>query len=137
MFTAMNITKFWNAKFENESLFLFFQHNGATGGYDMNIIPAWKKGYSGKGVVLTILDDGIEHNHPDLQDNYVSTVSQYSVLSIYRGQFSSHNSWKTSHSSPVRARYGVLIVSAKSNWSCTIVIAVRCAHYQVMYDHNI
>ena len=69
---SINTPTFWNAKFEK--FLLFFQHNGATGGYDMNIIPAWKKGYSGKGVVLTILDDGIEHNHPDLQDNYVSTI---------------------------------------------------------------
>lgn len=38
----------------------------------MNVIPAWEKGYTGKNVVVTILDDGIEKNHPDLQENYVS-----------------------------------------------------------------
>jgi hypothetical protein len=32
---------------------------------------AWGHGMSGKGVVVTILDDGIEKNHPDLQKNYV------------------------------------------------------------------
>jgi len=32
--------------------------------------PAWDKGYSGKGVVVSILDDGIQHNHPDLAQNY-------------------------------------------------------------------
>ena len=32
------------------------------------------QGYTGKGVVVSILDDGIEKNHPDLQDNYVSRV---------------------------------------------------------------
>ena len=43
------------------------------GKFDMNIIPAWQKGYTGKGVVVTILDDGIERNHTDLFENYVST----------------------------------------------------------------
>lgn len=38
----------------------------------MNIMGAWKRGYTGKDVVVTILDDGIERNHPDLYQNYVS-----------------------------------------------------------------
>ncbi len=28
------------------------------------------RGYTGKGVVVTILDDGIQPNHPDLATNY-------------------------------------------------------------------
>ena len=39
---------------------------------DVNVIPVWNAGISGKGVVVTILDDGIEHNHTDLERNYVS-----------------------------------------------------------------
>lgn len=38
----------------------------------MNVMGAWKRGYTGKDVVVTILDDGIERNHPDLIQNYVS-----------------------------------------------------------------
>jgi len=38
--------------------------------FDMNVVPAWKKGYSGKGIVVSILDDGIQTNHPDLAQNY-------------------------------------------------------------------
>ncbi|NXU80437.1 PCSK4 convertase, partial [Oreotrochilus melanogaster] len=37
---------------------------------DLNILTAWSKGYTGLGVVLTILDDGIEKDHPDLAGNY-------------------------------------------------------------------
>ena len=36
----------------------------------MNVIPAWQRGFTGKGVVVTILDDGIQTNHPDLKLNY-------------------------------------------------------------------
>ncbi|KAB0353934.1 hypothetical protein FD755_023372 [Muntiacus reevesi] len=39
---------------------------------EMNVQAAWKRGYTGKNVVVTILDDGIERNHPDLAPNYVS-----------------------------------------------------------------
>ncbi|XP_062558769.1 furin-like protease 1 [Armigeres subalbatus] len=39
-------------------------------GLDMNVIPAWKDGVTGKGVVVTILDDGLESDHPDLEHNY-------------------------------------------------------------------
>ncbi|XP_062855358.1 proprotein convertase subtilisin/kexin type 5b isoform X1 [Trichomycterus rosablanca] len=42
---------------------------------DMNILGAWKRGYTGKDVVVTILDDGIERNHPDLVENYDNQAS--------------------------------------------------------------
>ncbi len=45
-------------------------NHGARGGFDMNVQPAWARGVTGKGVVVTILDDGIQTNHPDLRDNY-------------------------------------------------------------------
>lgn len=38
----------------------------------MNVLAAWQRGYTGRNVVVTILDDGIERNHPDLLQNYVS-----------------------------------------------------------------
>lgn len=38
----------------------------------MNVIPAWKEGITGKGIVVTILDDGLESDHPDIISNYVS-----------------------------------------------------------------
>lgn len=48
----------------------WFLNHGAIDGSDMNVQPAWMKGYTGKRVVVTILDDGIQSNHPDLQLNY-------------------------------------------------------------------
>lgn len=44
-------------------------------GYDMNVHPAWKKGYTGRGIVVSILDDGIQGNHPDLSKNYDKEAS--------------------------------------------------------------
>lgn len=35
----------------------------------------WEQGITGKGVVVTVVDDGIEHDHPDLKDNYDASAS--------------------------------------------------------------
>ena len=48
----------------------WFLNGGGRNGADMNVKPAWDRGYTGKGVVVSILDDGIQHNHPDLAANY-------------------------------------------------------------------
>lgn len=38
----------------------------------MNVQGAWAEGIAGNGIVVTILDDGLEKDHPDLLKNYVS-----------------------------------------------------------------
>ncbi|XP_048513827.1 furin-like protease 1 isoform X3 [Athalia rosae] len=39
-------------------------------GLDMNVQGAWAEGITGAGIVVTILDDGLEKDHPDLLKNY-------------------------------------------------------------------
>jgi len=62
---------------------LMVQNRGAHGGVDMNVVGAWQLGYTGKGVVVTILDDGVEHNHTDLQLNYVSPSPCLTSSSVF------------------------------------------------------
>ena len=33
--------------------------NGGHSGVDLNVLPAWIQGYTGKGVVVSIVDDGV------------------------------------------------------------------------------
>ena len=50
---------------------LLLQHR--DGNLDMNVADVYRKwGISGRGSVVSILDDGIEKDHPDLVQNYVS-----------------------------------------------------------------
>ncbi|XP_063781932.1 furin [Pseudophryne corroboree] len=43
--------------------------------HDIHVKEAWEQGYTGRGVVVSILDDGIERNHPDLEGNYDAAAS--------------------------------------------------------------
>lgn len=58
---------FWKDPLFKEQWYL---NGGAKDGNDMNVLPAWEQGYSGRGVVVSILDDGVQPNHPDLAANY-------------------------------------------------------------------
>ena len=42
--------------------------------------PAWLAGYTGIGISICIVDDGIDHPHPDLVDHYVSLLLMIFVL---------------------------------------------------------
>ncbi|XP_013913556.1 PREDICTED: neuroendocrine convertase 2 [Thamnophis sirtalis] len=46
-----------------------------TPGLDLNVAEAWELGYTGKGVTIGIMDDGIDYLHPDLAANYNAQAS--------------------------------------------------------------
>lgn len=41
---------------------------------DLNVLPVWERGITGAGIRVAVLDDGLEHTHEDLRQNYVSAV---------------------------------------------------------------
>lgn len=43
----------------------------------MNVQGAWADGITGRGIVVSILDDGLEKDHPDLIKNYVSRTLHF------------------------------------------------------------
>ncbi|XP_078490234.1 neuroendocrine convertase 2-like [Ciona intestinalis] len=48
---------------------------GGKPGLDLNVQAAWNMGYTGKGVTVAIMDDGLDYLHPDLRDNYSPEAS--------------------------------------------------------------
>lgn len=48
--------------------------SGGTIGEDVNITSAWNN-LNGSGVTISIVDDGLDHNHPDISPNYVPSLS--------------------------------------------------------------
>ncbi|KAJ8402031.1 hypothetical protein AAFF_G00372660 [Aldrovandia affinis] len=84
----------------------------------MNIAGAWGRGYTGKGVVVTILDDGIERNHTDLMRNYDAKAS-YDINGNDRDpmpQYDSSN--KNKHGTRCAG-----IVAASANSLCAVGVA--------------
>lgn len=48
--------------------------SGGTVGEDLNILDAWSLA-TGDGVVIGIVDDGLQYTHPDLVDRYLANLS--------------------------------------------------------------
>ena len=48
--------------------------SGGLNGEDVNITAAWNS-YNGTGVTISIIDDGLDHAHPDLNPNYQASAS--------------------------------------------------------------
>jgi subtilisin family serine protease len=60
----------------------------------MNVQPAWLEGITGVGVVVTILDDGLEKDHPDLFRNYVSRTLKWQLWPDVRGYTTHFDIWR-------------------------------------------
>jgi len=68
--TIINQTPLFNQQW-------YLQNTGQTGGTsgaDANIVDAWSTA-TGEGVVIGIVDDFVQNTHPDLNDNYDSSLS--------------------------------------------------------------
>lgn len=69
--SAQKLFQFSDPLFDKQWYF----NRGARGGHDMNVAAVWRMGITGKNVVLTILDDGVQADHPDLIRNYDKAAS--------------------------------------------------------------
>ena len=62
---------------------------GGKPGIDINIEPVWKQGYTGKGIFVGIMDDLVDHKHPDLANNVPSAnLTDYGSTEQQRCDFS-------------------------------------------------
>lgn len=49
--------------------------NGSYAGSDIHIREAWEKGYTGKDILVGVVDDSLQGSHPDLNANYFPELS--------------------------------------------------------------
>jgi subtilisin family serine protease len=45
-----------------------------TTNLELNVVHAWIQKVTGEGVVLSVVDDGLDYSHYDLSENYVSVI---------------------------------------------------------------
>lgn len=61
----------FNDKYFSDQWYLLNEEQtGGKRNIDLNVVKAWEQGFTGSGVVVTTLDDGIDHDHPDIRNNY-------------------------------------------------------------------
>ncbi|CAC5394106.1 FURIN [Mytilus coruscus] len=82
----------------------------------MRISEAWSAGYNGDGVVIAVVDDGVETSHPDIDDN-VDTDKDYDYYDddddpSPANQFDSHGT-----------QISGLIAAEKDNGQCSLGVA--------------
>ena len=57
----------------------YLKNTGQTGCagncVDIDVAPAWTSGYTGSGVLIGVVDNGVQYTHPDLLQNYDAPAS--------------------------------------------------------------
>ncbi|XP_068425031.1 proprotein convertase subtilisin/kexin type 4-like isoform X2 [Clinocottus analis] len=52
-----------------------FAQGKYSSGFDLNVMPVWINNITGDGVVVSIIDDGIDHTNKDLKKNFEALAS--------------------------------------------------------------
>ena len=49
-------------------------------GEDLNVVPAWNLGVTGDGVLVAVIDSGVQLFHPDLSGNFSPTLRYNAIF---------------------------------------------------------
>ncbi|XP_030211551.1 proprotein convertase subtilisin/kexin type 5 [Gadus morhua] len=102
---------------------LWYIHcSGDSGGCpcDMRIEEAWSRGYTGKGVVVSVLDDGVDREHPDLKSNYDPLASE-DVNGKYRDPSLKEIANADNHGTKCAG----IVAAAANNSQCTVGVSFQ------------
>ncbi|EFN62718.1 Neuroendocrine convertase 1 [Camponotus floridanus] len=90
---------------------------------DLNVLPLYRLGITGRGVRIAILDDGLEYNHDDLRSNYVRNICF--EFSFYRidDEPCSSKIWKNAHGTKCAGE----IAMEANNRKCGVGIAFEAS----------
>ena len=60
---------------QGDDTYLARQNSGdESHGVSLHVLECFKRNITGKGIRITVLDDGLEHSHQDIKENYVSLL---------------------------------------------------------------
>ncbi|XP_045115111.1 neuroendocrine convertase 1-like isoform X2 [Portunus trituberculatus] len=76
MEAALRMERMFNDEIWSHQWYLFdTRTRGDLPKLDLQVVGAWHQGYTGKGVRVQVLDDGLEWTHEDLRGNYDPEIS--------------------------------------------------------------
>ncbi|KAF0987894.1 hypothetical protein HZS_2518 [Henneguya salminicola] len=84
---------------------------------DINVAYPWSKGYDGTGVVIAVLDDGIDYKNKDLIENYDETAS-YDFIDYDNDPMPEKSHLDTSHGTKCAG-----IIASSKNRFCGVGVA--------------
>lgn len=102
----------------------YLDNRGQTGGkcgMDMHPYKAWQSDFTGRGISVVVLDDGLDRTHPDLRDNYDPSIS-YDVNDDDDDPTPDKRNPDNSHGT----RCSGEIAGAANNHVCSVGIAYNC-----------
>ena len=76
---------------------------GGTVGIDIRVTNVWAQGYLGDGLIIGIVDDGVQYTHPDLSPNYEPAYSRNwngAPGGLYDPAPTTGGSWPDDHGTP-------------------------------------
>ncbi len=83
---------------------------------NLNVFAAWKNGYTGHGVTIAVVDDGLETHHPDIRPNYIGSAS----WDVNEGDDDPNPAITDSHGTAAGG-----VAAAASNSECGVGVAYR------------
>ena len=66
--------------FDDSNLVRVREHDGILPNADIRAPEAWRKKYSASGVIVAVVDEGIEVNHPDLRNNIWRNENEKNIV---------------------------------------------------------
>ena len=62
----------------------FRSQNRRDGKPTYNVIDVWKRNITGAGVVIAVVDEGLNPEHPELKANYVSYSTLWTIRFLWK-----------------------------------------------------
>ncbi|XP_076443257.1 neuroendocrine convertase 1-like [Babylonia areolata] len=89
---------------------------------NLRVRGAWERGLTGKGVVVSVLDDGIEHTNRDLKENY----DPYASTDLNDGDADPTPRYEPTNENKHGTRCAGEIAMVANNGKCGVGIAYNC-----------
>jgi proprotein convertase subtilisin/kexin type 2 len=107
------------------------QFTSSTAGEDIDVVPVWTDGIKGEGVLVTVVDDGLQITHEDLAQNVAAGLS-------HDYQYGGTNPSPTSSSNYHGTEVGGVIAARDMNAVGVRGVATRAslAGYNLLYDQT-
>lgn len=114
----------------------FEKNDNITAGVDLNVMPAWVQGYTGKNIVVAVIDEDMEIGHEDLSPNVIPGLSYNVVTGTSDPSFDSNDSSLNEHSHGT-AVSGIIAASKNDLGGRGVAFDAKLVGYNYLHPTNL